>query len=265
VATFDSTQDPFALPAPMAVERLGRSMRAFPEGEPRYRYLFRRFVDAPTLPLVRLIACAQREAAMGAPEARVVFDAFGSLMTRREFSDDFRSSLAEAAEQLSEFALLGVINGELAEEVPPDWVPKIVPRGSLAEAGETLGRRKSLARTASGDTLDRLLIDPHPDVIRNVLVNSRVSEAMVVRLASRPTVSPPILQVIAQSRFQTRASVRRALASNPKCPPGLGCRLLPALTRAELLDIAHDRRIHDDVRNAARMMIDSKPPRLSEV
>ena len=195
----------------------------------------------------------------------MVFDAFGGLANAREFPEPFLDEVSAAAEQLSEFALLGVMRGEVAEVVPADWVPKIVPRGSLAEAGETLGRRKSLGRTATGDTLDRLIIDPHPDVVRNVLLNPRVAEAMVVRLASRASTSGPILQVIADSRFQTRASVRRAVAGNPKCPPGLGCRLLPALTRQELLDIAHDRRIHDDIRSAARMLLDEKPPRVTDL
>ena len=64
---FDDNGDPFALPAPMAVIKLGRAVRALPQGEPRKRYLQRRFMAAPVLPLVRVLACAQREAAMGAP------------------------------------------------------------------------------------------------------------------------------------------------------------------------------------------------------
>lgn len=260
----EETEALFDLPAPLAVQRLGRHLQGVPDGPPRRLYLGRRLKAAPVLPLVRLLACAQREAALGNPDARVLFDLFGSLVSAKELEEEMLGSLTEGAEQLFEFGLLGVLNGERAEEVAPDWVPKIIPRGSLAATGETLGRRKTLGRTATGDTLDRLLIDPHPEVIKNVLLNPRIKEAHVVRLASRAQASGAILQVVADSKWRSRAQVRRAVVGNPKCPPGLACELLASLTRAELLEVAHDSRMHEDVRAAARALLEAKPPRLPQ-
>jgi hypothetical protein len=140
-----------------------------------------------------------------------------------------------------------------------------VPKGSLAASGETLGRRKSLGRTATGDILDRVLLDPHPDVIKSAMYNPRLKEEQVVRLAGRTETDAVILTVIAESRFGVRASVKRALAKNPATPPTTACRVMASLTRAELLEVAHDARLADEVRDTARALIEAKPPRLLDL
>ena len=59
--------------------------------------------------------------------------------------------------------------------------------GIRNEAGRplTLGERKSLAKKPDRDLLERLLADPHPDFIRGVLRNPRLTEDDVVRFVAR--------------------------------------------------------------------------------
>lgn len=199
---------------------------------------------------------------MGEANARIVLDVFGICVDEGLIPDEIRHEIASAAEEVDEFAVLGLLRGQRPAPIPTPFTPKRVPKGSLAAEGETLGRRKSLARTVRGDSLDRILLDPHPDVIANAMLNPSLKEEQVVRLAARLNIDEAILTVISRSRYQNRAEVRRALVKNPGCPTTLGCRLLVTLTRTELLEIAHDSRIRVEVRDAARAMIDAKPPRL---
>jgi len=79
---------------------------------------------------------------------------------------------------------------------PPGPDERALPRTGVGRP-LTLGERKSLARRSSRFALDRLLRDPHPDVIRNVLVNPRLTEDDVVRLAARRPAFPDVLGEIA--------------------------------------------------------------------
>lgn len=99
----------------------------------------------------------------------------------------------------------------------------------------TLGERKSLARRPDRDTLEKVLSDPHPEVIRRLLVNPRLTEEHVVRLATRRPGSRAVLSEIACSaRWSTRARVRLALVLNPSLPEDMAVRLVSLLLRQEL-------------------------------
>ncbi|MFZ9889562.1 MAG: hypothetical protein ACO3JL_18860, partial [Myxococcota bacterium] len=97
----------FSLAAPLAIETLGRWLQGIPRGAPRVLYLDRQLQPGPERALVRLIACAQREAAAGSVEGRVLIDTFGQLLAEQLLSDDKRSSLIDAALELCEH---GVVN-----------------------------------------------------------------------------------------------------------------------------------------------------------
>lgn len=253
------SSDLFDMPAPLAVEHLGKRVSGIPAGQTRVLYLKRQLDGAPPLPLVRLLACAQREAAAGTLEARLVVDAFGVLVAEGLFEGEALEAMASAAVELCEHGVLNLVQVRRDEEENERVLEP--PKGSLAAEGETLGRRKALARTATGDLLDRILRDTHPDVIRNALLNPRMSEELTVRLASRRPTTSAILDVIARSRFRVSTAVRRALVRNPYCDPQLACQLVASLTRVELLDVAHDETLADEVREAARLLIEVKPPR----
>ncbi len=107
----------------------------------------------------------------------------------------------------------------------------------------TLGERKSLARKPDRRMFDRVLRDPHPDVIALLLQNPRLTEPDVVRLCSRrPGVPEVLTRVFASTRWSLRPAVRRALAMNPAAPPAVTAAMLPLLAPEDLRALLDDER-----------------------
>lgn len=254
----DKDSDVFLLPAPHAVERLGRYLSAIPAGEARLRYLGARVLAAPEKPLIRVLACAQRESAAGSVEGMVCVETFGAWWASNSLPDALRQQWRQTAVELSEWDVARLLADE-GNDNDADRYRE--PKGSLAADGESLGRRKTLARTAAGDLLDRVLQDNHPDVIRNALLNPRVNEPMVVRLCARRPIPPEILRVAAESRFRNRLAVKRAAVLNPDCPLPLACQWVAAMPRQDLLRMVHDNALAQELRDSARRLLEEKAPK----
>lgn len=125
----------------------------------------------------------------------------------------------------------------------------------------TLGERRALARRPSRAALDRVLGDPHPMVIRNVLGNPRLTEDDVLRLvARRPAVPAAIAEVARHPSWSQRARLRMAILQNPGTPPDIGVPLVRLLVRPELLRLLHSPDVPALVRAAAREMLERRPP-----
>ncbi len=123
----------------------------------------------------------------------------------------------------------------------------------------TLGERKSLARQPSRLMVERILVDPHPAVIRNVLQNPKVTESDVVRLVSkRPNYDKVLEQIYKHSRWNRRYPIRLALARNPYTPPTIVLKLLPQLLRQDLTEIIQDRQLHPSVVLSARRLLEGE-------
>lgn len=226
-----------------------------PPGQLRVVYLEELLKDAPALPLVRALACAQREAVLGSAHARLLLDTFGSLVEQSRLPSAFRAALVTGALMVGEAAVVPLVERAAANDGDFDERREKAKKGSLADSGETLGRRKSLARTATGDLLLKILDDPHPHVIRNALLNPKLTEAHAVRVAARRPVPPAVLEEVARSRFATRHSVRRALVLNPDCPPRLACRFVASMTAADLEDVLSSTGVSNEVKNAAQLLL----------
>ena len=140
--------------------------------------------------------------------------------------------------------------------------PALPPAGGELRAqrppgDETLGHRTQRARAeCSRDKLLRLCADDEPAVVRNLLLNPRITEAAVVRIAARRPVPATVLEEVARSvRWSGRAAVRRALVSNPFTTPPTATALLHLLGFAELRAVAADPVIHPAVRDGARALL----------
>ena len=117
----------------------------------------------------------------------------------------------------------------------------------------TLGERKSLARSWKRDVLERLLVDPHADVVGMLLRNPRLTEDDVLRIATARRASPAVLDLILHNRrWNCRPRVRRALLRNPKLPEADGLRLVGLLNRSELRELASDHKLGDRILHAIR-------------
>ena len=105
----------------------------------------------------------------------------------------------------------------------------------------TLGERKSLARSWKRDVLERLLADPHLDVVALLLRNPRLTETDVLRIATSRRASAAVLElVLGAKRWSCRPAVRRALLRNPALPEATGLRLVGMLNRSELRELGRD-------------------------
>ncbi len=243
--------------APLVVARVGKQLGNIPAGEMRLAYLESRLDDAPIAPLVKMLACAQRESVRGDVNARLVVEVFTRLIEAERVRKDTWAALSATALALGEDAVVALVEKPAANDMPGAGDVK-VKKGSLAAEGETLGRRKSLARTATGITLAKILDDPDPQVITNAMVNPHVTEDHAVRVAARRPVPGGVLDAVARSRFGNNAAVRRALVLNPDCPVKLAQRLVSTMTPLDLHDVVHASGVAKEVKAVARRLMDSR-------
>jgi hypothetical protein len=125
----------------------------------------------------------------------------------------------------------------------------------------TLGERKSLARRPDRSMLDRLFSDPHPDVIRGLLRNPKVTEDDVIRLVSRRPGRADVLAEVARStKWVHRARVRLTLLLNPSTPLELAAPITGLLVRQELKLVAEATHVADGVRALCLEHLERRPP-----
>jgi hypothetical protein len=125
----------------------------------------------------------------------------------------------------------------------------------------TLGERKSLARRTDRDTMHRLLADSHPDVIRALLHNPRITEDDVVRLgAKRPGRGEVLAEVARSTKWSHSPRVRMALVMNPATPADIAVRIAGLLLRPELDRVARSPAVPASVRALCLEHLERRPP-----
>lgn len=171
--------------------------------------------------------------------------------------------LREEAVGVPYLALERIVRPRLSTEPPrdvPDPEDEAVPdygRGRPL----TLGERKSLARRPTREMMDRLLGDPHPDVIRQLLGNPKITEDDVLRVAARRPSRPDILTEIARNtRWSHRPRVRVALVLNPDTPFELAAPILGLLMSHELKLVVTSPTVASPVRALCLEHLERRPP-----
>lgn len=125
----------------------------------------------------------------------------------------------------------------------------------------TLGERKSLARKPDRTMMERLLRDPHPDVIRMVLVNPKLVEEDVLAVAARRPCRPDVLTEIARAqRWAHRPRIRMALVLNPDTPLDIAGPVAGLLMRHELRLVATSPTVAPAVRALCLEHLERRPP-----
>jgi hypothetical protein len=167
----------------------------------------------------------------------------------RPLDPEFCAAIQDEARARGDAFVLRLFRSAPAEEEMAEPASAL-PR-DLAEL--PLGVRRSLARGVDFDRLEGLLRDADAVVIDHLLQNPRITEAQVVRIASRRPVPAETLERIVHSRrFGQRTAVRTALARNPYLPTRLAVQLLGTLPLAEVRAMAHDGTLHEETRHHAR-------------
>jgi hypothetical protein len=126
----------------------------------------------------------------------------------------------------------------------------------------TLGHKKAMARGKSDpDLLARLAAEGDPRVVRELLLNPRMTEPLVVRIAARRPCRAETLRCLYGSRrWRTRPEVLRALVKNPYLEPEIGLKIVPLLAIADLDEVAGDGTLHPTLRALARRLRSDRPP-----
>jgi hypothetical protein len=126
---------------------------------------------------------------------------------------------------------------------------------------QSLGHLKQQARmTRDPDVLARLATVSNPSVVRNALLNPRLTEPLVVRMAARRPARPePLLEIWKSPRWSVRHSVRRALVFNPYLPPEVGAKIVPLLNETDLAELARDTTVHPSLREQAERLLEQGP------
>jgi hypothetical protein len=208
-----------------------------------------------------LLAAGLIPAAEGGPLLPCLRDTLHAVLLEggaaRAFGYELRADLyAVAAERGDDFVMRLLQSPDCAESMrdPASALPRAV-------AEIPLGVRRALAKGLDLDLLERLLLDPDPVVIGNLLDNARITEDHVVRIAARRPIPGSTLARIQRSRrFGARPRVRLALARNPYCPTDIAIGLLAALDGGSLRQIAADGTLHPQVRRHARDELGRRRP-----
>src|SRR5262245_61802411 len=196
------------------VERLKRLLLSLPEIELRVGWLSGELLHWPLASAAHLLNALCEESERADPDARealLAVSIYFAGLGQHELIDKLREQAQEqhllGLERLVRRAPPPVLGERRTEELPvPDY-------GTGREL--TLGERRALARRPNRRAFDKLLADPHPLVIRQLLRNPKLTEDDVVRMVARRPTRTAVIQEVAQSqRWLSRSRVRLAIILN---------------------------------------------------
>lgn len=232
--------------------RLAKQLAALPAPEMRHHALLRYLAETPPEAAVVVLSRIQLLGRQGGPPFDVALLAMAGLLSHELLPYERIAELYRAAKEAGQDAL-----GQLFFSGSSEAAPE--PRQRDDQRELTLGHRKTLARLQDRQVLDRLLHDPEVPVVRNLLLNPRLVERDVVKLAARRPTDPEVQrEIFASSRWIRCYAVKRALVLNPYSPTELSIRLLGFLTLTDLKSLGQTPTLPLAVRAAAKELIRSK-------
>jgi hypothetical protein len=241
--------------------RLIKKLKALPETSMRREVLAEQLLDMAPKQVLSLFVEVVEGAARRNPTYLIALDTVHEtiLMGQEQgplyelFAEVYR--LAREADNQGVARLLMIARPSRGP-LEPDDVP-LDPEYSRL----TLGERKFMARGHDRIRLDRLLFDPEPSVIRNLLNNPHITEQDVIRLAARRPIPAAVIKQIQESRWGERYRVRLALVCNPYTPTELSVKLTGFLLKKELVMVSGDGNLHLLVREEAQRLLEKRGKR----
>ncbi len=242
-----------------AIVRVARSI-AEPELRATYMATLLRENDVVELAATLDVLCSRAEQAE--PAAREVLVSLVDALQDPSLSSVVQR-LREEAVGVPHLALERLVRQPLA--ISPAREVSAPEEDRVPDYGRgrplTLGERKSLARRPDRTMMERLLRDPHPDVIRQLLANPRLTEDDVLSLASRRPCRPDVLTQIARSpKWAHRPRIRMALVLNPDTPLDVAAPLIGLLVRQELRLVATSTTVAPALRALCLEHLERRPP-----
>ncbi len=242
--------------------RWSRSVPSLREIPLRVAYLRSELLGRPLAAVAGALDELCGRAEQADPVAREVLSAAVTVL-----ADPASADLADALRQVAEHAALLPLARLLRRKSRGEPAPErpAVDERALATSSSgrvlTLGERRALARRPSRAAFDKLLRDPHPMVVQNLLQNPRLTEDDVVRMAARRPAYPEVVAEVARHPvWSQRARVRMAIVQNPGSPPEIAVPMVRLLIRAELRQLASAPDLPAVVRVAATELLERRPP-----
>ncbi|MBN1612349.1 MAG: hypothetical protein JW940_37305 [Polyangiaceae bacterium] len=244
----------------MRAEQVIRTLLALPELELRCQWLRFEIERLPRDAAAVLLNALCEQSERGSPSGREAMMAVALCVAALgdcELTDELRAQ-AERDKLLSLDRLLR--RGPAPEAAESGQEDVRVPDYGLGRE-LTLGERRSLARRPNRRAFERLLADPHPLVVRQLLTNPLLTEDDVVKIAARRPARPPVTRELAASvRWLKSARVRAALVHNPGSPEAVTVPLLALCTRQELASLLDTSGVSLVLRATALELLERMPP-----
>lgn len=208
---------------------------------------------------IELIARAHRGASLRDPNAHSVFLALGWALFEPRLSTR-RAELGETARNAERHHIADFIAPHSSHDDDSEEKRRIPDFGRGRPL--TLGERKSLARTHDRSLIQRVVRDPHPQVIRILLDNPSLTERDVVRVCALRPNDPEVLKTVYHHRrWVVRHRPRHAIVRNPDTPLDIALLLAPLLRRAELEEAASASDLAPPLRLGCRAILELRSPR----
>ena len=215
--------------------------------------------SAPVEDTLTLLDGAYRDAAVGDPDAQLVFLAIGwALFDPRV--DGIRAELGAAARRVELHHVADFVTPPVHEDGIVENERRIPDLGRGKPL--TLGERKSLARTHNRSLIQRVVRDPHPDVIRILLDNPSLTEEDVVRVCAVRPNDPQVLQTVYRHRrWVVRYRPRNAILRNPDTRLDTALLLAPLLRKSELKEAATSSELAAPLRLSCKAILELRSAR----
>ncbi len=242
--------------------RWSRSVPSLREIPLRVAYLRSELTGRPLAAVAAALDELCGRAEQADPVAREVLAAAVTVLADPT-SADLADALRQVAEHAALLALARLLRRRTRGEPAPDR--PVIDARTLATSSSgrvlTLGERRALARRPSRAAFDKLLRDPHPMVVQNLLQNPLLTEDDVVRMAARRPAYPEVISEVARHPvWSQRARVRMAIVQNPGAPPEIAVPMVRLLIRGELQQLTAAADVPGVVRAAATELLLRRPP-----
>lgn len=238
------------------VEKLLKDISSLPEKAMRLERLKRELVSLEPQEVARLLSniYAVRKSAKGAAPLlsilvlpNVLKGMLGAQRYRHTYMEADRLGLSRVSSLFTDLSAkkAGLAGYDREDNSPMELV--------------SLGRRRSMSKGSVKETLDRLLSDPDPVVITNLLNNPRITRREVVRIASMRPNSKAVLSIIATHRKWSKDyNVKKAMVMNPYTLPKISVALLETLLVQDVIAVSKDGSLHLQVKLAAMEILEDR-------
>ncbi len=208
---------------------------------------------------VRLLHEAHRCASLGGADAQSVFLALGWALFEPRL-EPRRAELGTVARRGELHHVADFVMPPFEEDAPVEDKRRVPDLGRGSPL--TLGERKSLARTHDRFLIQRVVRDPHPDVVRILLDNPSLTEEDVVRVCAVRPNDPNVLQTVYHSRrWVVRYRPRNAIVRNPHTPLDTALLLAPLLRKGELREAATSSELAPPLRLSCKTILEMRTTR----